>query len=158
MNSKELQIKMGNVLRLVWSKQFTQFLFCSWSGARGTTADHGEESADQVRGGPRQEIQREALCQAKLGHHPIKIRKGDLNSFAVVAIGSTPHLHQSFSQCWGSVTFWCGSGPVDPYLLLMDPDPTPDPTPFFSDFKDAKKYFFSYFLLELARKHITFRL
>ena len=26
----------------------------------------------------------------------------------------------------------------------MDQDPTPDPTPFFSDFKDAKKYFFSY--------------
>ncbi len=25
-----------------------------------------------------------------------------------------------------------------------DPDPTPDPTPFFSDFKDAKKLFFSY--------------
>jgi hypothetical protein len=27
----------------------------------------------------------------------------------------------------------------------MDSDPTPDPTPFFSDFKDAKKFiFFSY--------------
>ncbi len=32
---------------------------------------------------------------------------------------------------------------------VMDPDsdPTPDPTPFFCDFKDAKKLFFSYFLL-----------
>ncbi len=29
-------------------------------------------------------------------------------------------------QCWGSVTFWCGSGSgsSDPYLWLMDPDPT----------------------------------
>jgi hypothetical protein len=27
----------------------------------------------------------------------------------------------------------------------MDPDPTPDPTPFFSDFKDAKKIFFPIF-------------
>jgi hypothetical protein len=36
-------------------------------------------------------------------------------------------------KCWGSVTFWCGSGYADPYLLLTDP------TPFFSDLKDAKK-------------------
>ncbi len=45
-----------------------------------------------------------------------------------------------FLQCWGSMTFWCGSGSTDPYLWLMDPDPTP----FFIDFKDAKKIFFSY--------------
>jgi hypothetical protein len=47
-------------------------------------------------------------------------------------------------QCWGSVAFWCGS--ADPYLCLMDPDLTPDPTTFFSDFKDAKKKFSSYFV------------
>jgi hypothetical protein len=29
----------------------------------------------------------------------------------------------------------------------MDPDPTPDPTNFFIDFKDAKKKKFSYFFL-----------
>jgi hypothetical protein len=31
-----------------------------------------------------------------------------------------------------------------PYLFLMDPDPDPtlDPPPFFSDFKDAKIFFF----------------
>jgi hypothetical protein len=29
----------------------------------------------------------------------------------------------------------------------LDPDPTPDPSPFFSDAKDLKKYFFSYFFL-----------
>jgi hypothetical protein len=44
-----------------------------------------------------------------------------------------------WTQCWGSLTFWCGSGSADPHLWLMDPDPTPDPTPFFRDFKDAKK-------------------
>jgi hypothetical protein len=59
---------------------------------------------------------------------------------------------QCFLQCWGTVTFWCGSGSPDPYLSLMDPvpnlDPTPDPTPFFNDFKDVNKIvfflFFSY--------------
>ncbi len=47
---------------------------------------------------------------------------------------------------WGSVIFRCGSGSPDPYLLLMDPnlDPTSDPTPFFGDFKDAKKKFITY--------------
>ncbi len=43
---------------------------------------------------------------------------------------------------------------LDLYLLLMDPDPVPDtdptpdpgPTPFFSDFKDGKKFFFIIFL------------
>jgi hypothetical protein len=53
------------------------------------------------------------------------------------------------NQCWGYMTFWCGSGSVNPYLRLMDadPDPDPDPTPFFSDFKDAKKICFPYFFL-----------
>ncbi len=33
----------------------------------------------------------------------------------------------------------------DPHLWLMDPDLAPDPPPFLSDFKDAKKIqFFSY--------------
>ncbi len=31
-----------------------------------------------------------------------------------------------------------------------DPDLTPDPTPFFSDFKDAKKLIFSYFFLKIT--------
>jgi hypothetical protein len=39
--------------------------------------------------------------------------------------------------------FGADPDPRIPYLLLMDPDPTPDPTPFFSDFKDAKNIFFS---------------
>jgi hypothetical protein len=48
-------------------------------------------------------------------------------------------------QCWASVTFWCGSGSGDPKLRITDLDPTPDLNPFFSDFQDAKKNFFSYF-------------
>jgi hypothetical protein len=53
-------------------------------------------------------------------------------------------------QCWGSVTFWCGSGSrsgsPNPYLWLMDPDPTT----FFKDFKDfIKKFLFIYFSYNL---------
>jgi len=29
-------------------------------------------------------------------------------------------------QCWGSVTFWYGSGSPDPYLWLTDPDADPE--------------------------------
>ncbi len=48
----------------------------------------------------------------------------------------------SLEQCWDSVTFWYGSGSVDPCLWLSDPVPVP----FFSGFKVPKKYFhiFSY--------------
>jgi hypothetical protein len=35
------------------------------------------------------------------------------------------HNFQTFYQCSGSMTFWCGSGSADPCLLLMDPDPDP---------------------------------
>ncbi len=53
----------------------------------------------------------------------------------------------SLPQCWGLWHFG-----ADPHLWLIYPDPTPDPTPFLSDFKDAKKkkkkflffFFFSY--------------
>jgi hypothetical protein len=33
--------------------------------------------------------------------------------------------NQSFFQCSGSMTFWCGSGSADPCLWQMDPDPDP---------------------------------
>ncbi len=39
-----------------------------------------------------------------------------------------------------------------------DPDPTPDQTPFFNDFKDAKKLFLYIFFLKFTRRHIIFRL
>ncbi len=56
------------------------------------------------------------------------------------------------NQCWGSVTFWRGSGSPDPYLWLMDPNPTP----FFSDFKDAKKIFLYFFLETFRHAHLYF--
>jgi hypothetical protein len=36
----------------------------------------------------------------------------------------------------------------------MDPEPTPDPIPFFSDLKDAKKLIFSIFFLLTYPRHI----
>ncbi len=62
----------------------------------------------------------------------------------------------SLKQCCGSMTFWCGSGSVDPCLWLMDPDSDPDADPdpsiFIIDLQDANKklMFFKVFL------HITF--
>ncbi len=49
---------------------------------------------------------------------------------ATVATSALAARHSNFSaidlirsygmrQCWGSVTFWCGSGSPDPYLWLM---------------------------------------
>ncbi len=80
-----------------------------------------------------------------------------LASFYVV---SKPNLSNvkfiAFAQCWGSVTFWCGSGSRSPhpYLWLMyldpvsDPDPILDTTPFFSD-RMQKNYCFSFFSFNL---------
>jgi hypothetical protein len=68
-------------------------------------------------------------------------------------LGLAKYRHRYYSrQCWGSETFWRGSGSPDPFLGLMDPDSDPDHTPdlttFFNDFKDLiiKKIliFFSY--------------
>jgi hypothetical protein len=44
---------------------------------------------------------------------------------------------------------------ADPYLWLMYPDPTPDPTPFFCDFKDAKNKILSsyFFLITYSQAH-----
>ncbi len=47
------------------------------------------------------------------------------------------------SQCWGSVPFWCGSGSPDPYLSLMDPDPTLSS----ATLRRQNQIFFSYFVL-----------
>ncbi len=45
------------------------------------------------------------------------------------------------------LTVGVGSGSADPYLWLMDTNPTPDPAPIFSDLKDARKiiYFSNFF-------------
>jgi hypothetical protein len=38
-----------------------------------------------------------------------------------------------------------------------DPDPTPDLTPFFIDFKDGKKYYFKYLLFaHFSQKNLIF--
>ncbi len=44
---------------------------------------------------------------------------------------------------------WRFGADQDPHLWLMDPDldPTPDPTPFFSDFKDANFFLHIFFNL-----------
>jgi hypothetical protein len=52
------------------------------------------------------------------------------------------------------VTFWCGFGSADPYLRLLGP--AADPTPFFCDFKDAKKINFIFVLKTYS--HIIFSL
>jgi hypothetical protein len=46
-------------------------------------------------------------------------------------------------QCYGSVTFWYGSGSSDPYLSPTDPDADPDPAQFVSDLQDTNHIIFS---------------
>ncbi len=74
------------------------------------------------------------------------------------SMGATA-LHNPSAGPLGSATFWCGSGSGDPYLWLVDPDPdsTPDQTPFFSNFKDAKKLIFSSFFY-ITLRHFIFSL
>jgi hypothetical protein len=72
-----------------------------------------------------------------------------------VSKGEQPFFYRK-PQCWGSVTFWCGSGSADPYLWLKDPDP--DPTPFFIVFKDANKMIFFFIFFSYTRRHIIFSL
>ncbi len=65
---------------------------------------------------------------------------------AALTIGQLRYLLITEVQCWGSVTFWCGSGSADP-------------TPFFSDAKDSrckKINFFHSVFLYLTRRHIFF--
>ncbi len=54
------------------------------------------------------------------------------------SFANASHLKIIGMMLWSSVGQWAmgirGIG-ADPYLWLMDPDPTPDPTPFFNDFK-----------------------
>ncbi len=57
------------------------------------------------------------------------------------------YWHHPTRQCWGSVTFWCGSAT----LWLTNSHPDEDPAPFFSDFRDAKNFFFHIFFLVTYR-------
>jgi hypothetical protein len=65
-------------------------------------------------------------------------------------------------QCCGSMKFWYGSGSVDPYIRLMDPDSDPDADPdpaiFVSNLQDVnKKYqsFFAYYFLKIHLHHFS---
>ncbi len=49
-------------------------------------------------------------------------------------VGLGQRINHSILQCCGSMTFWCGSGSMDPCLWLMDPDADPDPAIFIIDF------------------------
>ena len=53
---------------------------------------------------------------------------------------------------------WSGSGSSDPYHWLMDPDPTPDPTTLFNDFKDLINKKKSHFFLISYHSYIIFSL
>jgi hypothetical protein len=73
--------------------------------------------------------------------------------------GPQTRFPYSVAEC-GSATFWCGSVP---YLLLTDPDPTPDSAPapaiFVSDLQDGNKNifwkFFHLLLSELYLHHFS---
>jgi hypothetical protein len=49
----------------------------------------------------------------------------DLLGFGTKTFGQITATTGQFHRCCGSVTFWYGSGPSDPYLCLTDPDADP---------------------------------
>ncbi len=96
----------------------------------------------------------ESLIRLEKGKIKIKIEKKNLVKRIIKSLLSYPPYNITM-QCWGPLTFWSGStsGSADPYLWLKEPDPTPDPLPFFGDFKEAKN-FFLIFSLQLTRRGI----
>ncbi len=55
---------------------------------------------------------------------PVKLEKYRGQVMVVVNVASKwgkTKVHSNY-QCCGSMTFWCGSGSVDPCLWLVDPD------------------------------------
>jgi hypothetical protein len=58
-------------------------------------------------------------------------------------------------QCWISVTFWCGSAPLD--YPSNGSGSNSDPTPLFRDLKDAKKKIISpyFFLITYPKAHYS---
>ncbi len=58
------------------------------------------------------------------------------------------HVLHASNQCYGSMTFWCGSGSgsADPCLCLMDPEPDADSDPaiFVINLQVANKKLFFY--------------
>ncbi len=71
--------------------------------------------------------------------------------------GSPNNLFLFYSSVWDLWHFGVGADPRNPYLWLTDLDPTSDPTPFLSDFPDAKKKFSPFFLITYGTcRHIIF--
>jgi hypothetical protein len=61
--------------------------------------------------------------------------------------------------CVGDPGHFGAAGFSDLYLWQTDPDPTPDPTPFFSHFsQDEKKVFFHIFFILVTSRNIIFSL
>jgi hypothetical protein len=67
----------------------------------------------------------------------------------------TPHNHHGGL---GLTPDKKGTQLVRSHNISPDPGPTPEQTPFFSDFTDAKKFFLYIFFLQLTRRHIIFSL
>jgi hypothetical protein len=107
--------------------------YVDWCPSPGSGGEVGAELADVLAHPP--------LPRVHDVHHIVQICPASI-LLSAVCRGVRAYAEISLRQCWGSLTFLCGSGSPDPHLSLIDPDPTP----FFSDFKDAKKitYFFSY--------------
>ncbi len=76
----------------------------------------------------------EPFCLAPLGS---SVLEPDLRQRLQISGNWRKCITLTLKQCWGSVTFWCGSV-----------SGSPDPIPYFGDFKNAKNNFFSsyYFL------------
>ncbi len=65
-------------------------------------------------------------------------RQPSLPQVPIVPGTVTEYLVSDHQRC-GSMTFWYGSGSVDPCLWRMDPDSDPDPSIFVIDLQDANK-------------------
>jgi hypothetical protein len=83
-------------------------------------------------------------------NHIVQIGPASILLVSAVCRSVRAYAEISLKQCWGSLTFLCGSGSPDPHLSLIDPDPTP----FFSDFKDAKKIFFFHTVFFFLTTHL----
>jgi hypothetical protein len=81
-----------------------------------------------------------ASSQAKADHFAKTFNVPKVTeSFVVCCSYLVRLMHTStFIECCRFMIFWCGSGSVDP-CLLMDPDANPDPAIFVIDLQDGNK-------------------
>ncbi len=109
----------------------------------------------EVSGGERLDVVGSAVAEIFLVH--LMLGQGNLSqgpgspifsSFSTVFFlrwTHFTHVGRLQSSVADPVTFWYGSGSVDPYLwlpdLYSDSDPAPDPATFVTDLQDGKKKF-----------------